>query len=254
MSPAQSVIARLSYNLGETPVLRKTPTGEAGTRFYHITTSDLAAAETAAGLPSKGQQWDATKPDLQVVDITFTHYAGKDVDADNHGYHLARVEYRTPEAQPPELLVNLNDSFSEIVEGQAQVPIGFDINGDPIPQTNRSVDADELLIRAYRATPTYNVWKTIRNKVNSDFVLAPNVQRVPGSWIVFNPGQLLAQPMSVRPFRADLLELTYRFRIADLDHLYRFRVEDEQGNPTGPVEEKPIYESTPVGAIQDQLW
>lgn len=112
--------------------IEQTPDGYRGTRYYRVNTGNPAEAITAAGLPRRGDHWDALAiPLLQVKSVgptdTFSHVTGREND---NGWTYVPIYYDTVSAVrlTPHTIYTRTQQSSTVRKGLVMVS-----PGDPNP-------------------------------------------------------------------------------------------------------------------------
>lgn len=242
MPPPQTIEVILLKDKTSHPYVDLETNRKTGGRVFLVNTDDRDTAVTAPGIPSLYEAWGPDHPELYAISVRPRIFGGADVDADRTGWTRIEVKYTTGSGQPEVLAAEENDAFTEVIPGTQQVEIRSDINGDPIPPTQIEVESTEVLVNSYRTSFPWAEWITIAKSVNSAAVLLPPVFGVPGSERPVAPGQLLARSYAIERARPGLLRVQWRLGIAT-DWKYRYRNEDQDGNPVGVVQVRDVYPS-----------
>lgn len=248
---------------GWTQELEDRPSGMVGVRHFKVDTRSIIRAYDATGLPSAGDHWpevlSVLNRSLVVQNIKPIELGGRDT-ADTGGWTIVRVDYAEPNSTNgnPDSGFVAGDAYSSVAGSLRTVQVSFDVDGSKIPDTQREVTTDELIVTAYKtsqgvinATP---VWFDIRNTVNADAVIIPPLWKTAGIQVI-DPngggtilGQLLARTRSVRPITTedDLFAIEYRFGFGPPDAFkFAWREQDETGATSGPEMFSDVQEEKP---------
>lgn len=226
----------------------------AGVRRYRVLgTRDASVALAADGLPPRGSPWSGAYPGL-LARRKVAEPAGGDA-------MVVRVEYGTAQSggggQPyptPGLL------FSKYAFEVGSELVSLDIAGQPINPDGVSVGTflGILTVEHHRTsplpigtalglTPVYepgsaNPEWVSRQVVNSAPVSVPRVLGdLTSPEVTFPRGQMRLLTIEQDDQAAPLVYIArFRFAVAS-DHKHRYRLEDENGRPTGAVQERDVY-------------
>lgn len=224
--------------LGFAPSWSRGPDGYSGRVPYRVMSSEAATALTASGLPSI----NAEHPDFPgsyCRTLEWEYWGGSDGDDNAPGSSIVWASYSP--ASPAEIVVATDgDAYSEFGVSPGQLRVRLDAANEALLEeaTKESFSA-ELIVRRFAASLSLiNQFIPLIGKANSNQVTTPDVFGLPGSGLVLAPFQLLARSFTVRPIRANLIEIALTFGLGEQKWYEVRQVRlDENGEPVGTIEQ-----------------
>lgn len=218
------------------PRISVRPDGVYVTEFYLVDTDDPHLSIFAMGLPTLGSAHDNHQNSF-LVSLDPDPIGGRD-SASTRGFHIVRAIYEPPKPNNFDAIAVVGDKFSEIRPTTEQAQVRFAFDGTKVPQTAKEADKVELVVVAYHSNTAWlQAWAAIKNKINSNSVMIPEVLNCPGSGFTAGPRQLLMRAPRISPVKPGLMRVEFPMAYAPTDgHKFQWKNEDADGNPVGPIQ------------------